>query len=56
MIIPADRQAEEDYVSLGQIRAGQAVRHYETFRQRKDGTQLPISLYRLTHLRRRRAS
>ena len=43
MIIPADRQAEEDYV-LGQIRAGQAVRHYETFRQRKDGTQLPISL------------
>jgi len=43
MIIPADRQSEEDFV-LGQIRAGQAVRHYETFRQRKDGTQLPISL------------
>jgi len=43
MIIPADRQSEEDYV-LGQIRSGRAVRHYETIRQRKDGTQLPISL------------
>jgi len=43
MIIPADRQSEEDFV-LGQVRAGQAVRHYETIRQRKDGTQIPISL------------
>jgi PAS domain S-box-containing protein len=43
MIIPADRQQEEDFV-LGQIRAGRAVSHYETIRQRKDGTTLPISL------------
>jgi PAS domain S-box-containing protein len=43
MIIPDDRQSEEDFV-LGQIRAGQAVRHHETIRQRKNGTQIPISL------------
>jgi PAS domain S-box-containing protein len=43
MIIPADRQDEENFV-LGQIRAGQPVRHYETIRRRKDGTTLPISL------------
>ena len=43
IIIPADRQHEEDYV-LGQIRAGRPVRHYETIRQRKDGSTLPIAL------------
>ena len=43
MIIPAERQAEEDMV-LGRIRAGEGVTHFETVRQRKDGTQLPISL------------
>jgi PAS domain S-box-containing protein len=43
LIIPADRQAEEDHV-LAQIRAGEAVRHFETIRQRKDGTLIPISL------------
>jgi PAS domain S-box-containing protein len=43
IIIPADRQAEEDYV-LGEIRAGRPVRHYETIRQRKDGSLVPISL------------
>ncbi len=43
MIIPEARQSEEDFV-LGQIRAGESVRHYETIRQRKDGSQLPISL------------
>src|SRR5689334_3800894 len=43
MIIPADRQHEEDYV-LGQIRGGNAVRHYETLRQRKDGSLIAISL------------
>ena len=31
MIIPDDRQGEEDYV-LGQIRSGQSVTHYETVR------------------------
>ena len=43
LIIPADRQAEEDTV-LATIRAGRAVSHFETMRQRKDGTMLPISL------------
>ena len=37
MIIPADRQGEEDTV-LETIRAGRAVTHFETMRQRKDGT------------------
>src|SRR5262245_32912945 len=43
LIIPADRQSEEDFV-LSRIRAGESVRHYETIRQRKDGTLIPISL------------
>ena len=43
MIIPADRQAEEDMV-LTRIRAGQALTHFDTIRQRKDGTLIPISL------------
>ena len=43
VIIPADRQVEEDHV-LATIRAGDAVSHFETVRQRKDGSLLPISL------------
>jgi PAS domain S-box-containing protein len=43
MIIPADRQTEEDTV-LARIRAGKSVAHFETVRQRKDGSLLPISL------------
>jgi PAS domain S-box-containing protein len=43
LIIPADRQSEEDMV-LGRIRAGQSITHFETMRQRKDGTLVPISL------------
>jgi len=43
VIIPADRQQEEDHV-LASIRAGQKVDHFDTIRQRKDGSQLPISL------------
>ena len=43
MIIPADRQTEEDVV-LTRIRAGEPVSHFETVRQRKDGSLLPISL------------
>ena len=42
-IIPADRQVEEDE-TLRRIRAGLRVDHFETIRQRKDGTLLPISL------------
>jgi PAS domain S-box-containing protein len=43
IIIPEVRQSEEDFV-LGEIRAGRSVRHYETVRQRKDGSFIPISL------------
>jgi PAS domain S-box-containing protein len=43
MIIPADRQSDEDMV-LAEIRAGRGVSHFETMRQRKDGTLIPISL------------
>ena len=42
-IIPADRQAEEDEV-LARIREGVRVDHFETLRQRRDGTLIPISL------------
>src|SRR6478672_6710954 len=43
MIIPADRQGEEDMV-LARIRAGEGITHFDTVRQRKDGTLIPISL------------
>src|SRR5688500_9369387 len=43
MIIPADRQAEEDMV-MSRIRAGEAITHFDTIRRRKDGTLIPISL------------
>jgi PAS domain S-box-containing protein len=42
-IIPADRQGEEDEV-LARLRAGQQVAHFETVRQRQDGTLIDISL------------
>lgn len=43
MIIPSERQREEDDV-LARVRAGQKVEHFETIRQRKDGTLVPVSL------------
>lgn len=43
LIIPADRQQEEDFV-LGEIRRGERVDHFETIRQTKDGRLLNISL------------
>ncbi len=43
MIVPADRQGEEDSV-LARIRAGIPVQHFETIRRRKDGSLVPISL------------
>ena len=42
-LIPSDRQQEEDEV-LARIRAGLKVEHYETVRQRKDGSLIPVSL------------
>jgi len=43
LIIPKDRLDEETFV-IGQIRSGAAVEHYETIRQRKDGSLIEISL------------
>src|SRR4051812_13001292 len=43
VIIPADRQAEEDEV-LSRVRSGRTVDHFDTIRRRKDGTLFPISL------------
>ena len=43
MLIPDELQAEEDSV-LASIRAGLSIEHYETIRQRKDGSRLTISL------------
>jgi PAS domain S-box-containing protein len=43
MVIPDELQDEEDEV-LRKIRSGDKVDHYETVRQRKDGSRLRISL------------
>jgi PAS domain S-box-containing protein len=43
MLIPADRQYEEGAI-LKLVRRGDRVEHYETVRQRKDGTRVDISL------------
>jgi PAS domain S-box-containing protein len=43
MIIPAERQAEEDQV-LHRIGRGEIVDHFETIRRHKDGREVPISL------------
>src|SRR5262245_25669964 len=43
IIVPADRQSEEDTV-LALIRRGDKVDHYETIRRKKDGMLFPVSL------------
>ena len=43
LIIPPGRHGEEDHV-LQSIRAGRSIEHFETIRQRKDGTLIEISL------------
>ena len=43
LIVPPDRQAEEDRLLNG-VRRGEIVDRFETVRQRKDGTLVPISL------------
>jgi PAS domain S-box-containing protein len=43
MLIPADREDEESRI-LSNIRSGQKIDHYETVRQRKDGSLIDISL------------
>jgi PAS domain S-box-containing protein len=42
-IIPRDRWHEEDEV-LSRIRSGRSIEHFETVRQRKDGSLIEISL------------
>ena len=43
ILIPSDRQEEEGQ-DFGRIRRGERVDHYETVRQRKDGSLVDISL------------
>lgn len=43
LIIPDDRRFEEDYV-LSRVREGSGVDHYETYRRRKDGALVDISV------------
>src|SRR5689334_5380822 len=42
-IIPRERLPEEDFV-LSRVRSGLRVEHFETVRQRKDGSSIEISL------------
>ena len=42
-LIPRDRQDEEPGI-LARIRSGEPIDHYETVRQRKDGSQFDVSL------------
>jgi PAS domain S-box-containing protein len=43
LLIPADRENEEPEI-LGRLRKGERIEHYETVRQRKDGSLIDISL------------
>jgi PAS domain S-box-containing protein len=43
MLIPKDRQDEEPMI-LARLRRGEKIHHYETVRQRKDGSLVDISL------------
>jgi PAS domain S-box-containing protein len=43
MLIPADHQDEEPQI-LARIRSGERIETYETIRQRKDGSLVPVSL------------
>jgi PAS domain S-box-containing protein len=43
ILIPEDHQDEEPFI-IGKIRKGERIDHYETVRQRKDGSLIDISL------------
>ena len=43
IIIPAERQSEEDEV-LTRLRRGERIKHFETMRRRRDGSEIPVSL------------
>lgn len=42
-LLPAGRQHEESEI-LGRVQRGESVRHFDTVRLRKDGTQIPVSI------------
>jgi PAS domain S-box-containing protein len=43
IVIPADRHSEEHEI-LTRVRRGERIDHFETIRQRKDGSQIVVSL------------
>jgi PAS domain S-box-containing protein len=43
MLIPPDRRSEEDVI-LARLRRGERIEHFETVRQRKDGSCVEVSL------------
>ena len=43
LIIPEELHSEEEQI-LAQLRKGNRIEHYETIRQRKDGTRIEVSL------------
>ncbi len=43
LIIPSDRLKEEDFI-IGQVFQGNRIDHFETLRQHRDGSAVPISL------------
>lgn len=43
VIIPPELQKEEEMI-IGKIKKGRHLEHYETFRIRKDGTRIPLSI------------
>ena len=43
MLIPPERRTEEDVI-LSKLRRGERIEHFETVRQRKDGSRIEVSL------------
>lgn len=43
LILP-DEKRDEDTLIINRIKAGEKIQHYETYRKRKDGTLVPLSL------------
>lgn len=43
ILMPDDRKHEESGI-ISRLRRGEHIRHYQTIRRRKDGTEIPVSL------------
>src|SRR5690242_8037512 len=43
MLIPADRESEEDEV-IEKLKSGERIEHFETIRRRKDGVLIDVSV------------